>query len=114
MISWQNYNHAIIPLIQRFGAHHYPKETIQKGFYYWKSKDQAELLDEVNRAVAFNQPLELVKAVDQTKRPERTKWEPEEYNQTEGFLSEFLDVNQVSSVIELLDKERERIRMSKA
>lgn len=113
MISWQAYNHALIPLIQRFGAIHYPKDVIQKGFFYWKSKDESLLLDEVNRAVAFNQPLELIPAVDNSKRPDRQSYIQETRIITEGALDRFLEANNVTSVLELLDKEREKIRQSK-
>lgn len=111
MISWQAYNHALIPLIQRFGAIHYPKDVIQKGFFYWKTKDEALLLDEINRAIAFNQPLELVPA--SIPRPERSSYQPETYHQTDGFLDAMLEANGVTSVIELLEKQREKVRQSK-
>jgi len=113
MISWQAYNHALIPLIQRFGAIHYPKDVIQKGFFYWKTKDEALLIDEINRAVAFNQPLELIPTVDNSKRPDRQSYTPETRVITEGALDRFLEANNVTSVLELLDKEREKVRRSK-
>ena len=113
MISWQAYNHALIPLIQRFGAIHYPKDVIQKGFFYWKTKDEALLIDEINRAVAFNQPLELIPAVDNSKRPDRQSYIPDTRIITEGALDRFLEANNVTSVLELLDKEREKVRQSK-
>lgn len=113
MIIWQAYNHALIPLIQRFGAIHYPKDTIQKGFFYWKSKELIDLQDEINRSIAFNVPLTLIPAQDESKRPDRHKWRPEVYHQSEGFLETFLKDNKVCTVLELLDKERERIRLSK-
>jgi len=113
MISWQAYNHALIPLIQRFGAIHYPKDTIQKGFFYWKHKEQAHLIDEVNRSIAFSQPLELIPAVDHSKRPDRQSYTPETRIITEGALERLLEANNVTSVLELLDKEREKVRQSK-
>ncbi len=113
MISWQSYNQTLIPLIQKFGAIHYSKETIQKGYFYWKSKNQADLLDEVNRSISFNQPFELVAVQDNSKRPERGKWSPDPCHITDGALDRILEANNVTSVLELLDKERERVRLSK-
>lgn len=113
MISWNCYNTSLIPLIQKFGAIYYPKDVIQKGFFYWKSRNQSELIEEVNQAIAFNQPFDLIPVVDSTRLPERSKWTPEPCHITEGALERILEANNVTSVIELLDKERERVRMSK-
>lgn len=109
-MTWNDYNVALTPLIQRFGAPHYPKDVIQKGFFYWKSKNKEELIEEINRSISFNVPLELNPTQVQSKRPERTKWTPEQYHQTDGFLDSLLKANKVSSVIELVQKEREKIR----
>lgn len=109
-IAWKDYCNALTPLIQKFGAIHYPQDAIQKGYYYWKSKDQADLMDEINRAISFNQPMALIPAQDQSKRPDRKYWQADTYHQTEGFLETFLEKNKVSSVLELLDKEREKHR----
>lgn len=109
-MTWNDYNVALTPLIQRFGAPHYPKDVIQKGFFYWKSKTKEDLIEEINRSISFNVPLEINPAQDKSKRPERHKWTPEEYHQTEGFLDNLLKANKVGSVLELVQKEREKIR----
>jgi len=109
-MTWLTYNQALIPLIQKFGAVHYPKDVIQKGYFYWKSKDQSELLNEINLAISFNQPLELVPSPDLTKRPERCQHTPEAFHQTERFLERFLELNNCTDLIDCLEKERLKVR----
>jgi hypothetical protein len=44
------------------------------------------------------------------KRPERTKWQTETYHQTEGYLDRFLKQNDSTSLVDLLNKERAKLR----
>ena len=110
MMTWNEYHTTLIPLISKFGAIHYSKQDISDGFYYWKSRQVSELLDEINRSISFNQPMSLKNVSSNEKRPERTKWQPEIYHQTEGYLERFLKQNDSTSLVDLLNKERAKLR----
>jgi hypothetical protein len=101
-MTWNEYNTLLIPLIQKFGAFHYSKDMISKGFFHWKSKTKQELIDQINEAIASNIPLELVKI---TRSNAYNVYKHEEnYQITDNFLDNYLKSNGVKSVVELIGK----------
>lgn len=111
-VNWIAYNQALIPLIQKFGAVTYSQNEIKQGYFFWKKRNLSDLIEQISLSISFNQPLELIKAVDQSKRPERSQWQPEEYEQSEGFLDNLLKSNNANSVMDLVDKYRASLKTS--
>lgn len=101
-MTWQQYNTLLIPLINKFGAYHYPKDVISKAFFHWKTQSEQSLIDLINQALASNIPLELE---TKPKPPAHKLYIHDNSGHiTDGFLDNFLAQNGVKSVVELINK----------
>ncbi len=106
-MDWQTYNITISPLIKRFGSFKYTTKYITNHFYYWKEKDQPELLDLVNQCISFNQELDLKPATNKDTGINSTQSYIESMDNlkiTDGYLSKLLADNDCKTLSELVKK----------
>ena len=118
-MDWETYQRTLMPLVQHFGKVFYTIEKIRLGFQAWKGRDQKELETIVKQAIATNtlfdiqtakitqyaEPKEL--SLDYSKHPSRRYYKHEEpQGISDNFLNNYLKENGVSSLIELMHKNK--------
>jgi hypothetical protein len=110
-MDWQTYNTTISPLIKRFGSFKYTVKYITNHFFYWKEREQSELLDIVNQCISFNQELDLKPATNKDTGINSTQSYIESMDNlqiTDGYLQRLLKANNCSSLLELIQKQKDK------
>lgn len=108
-MDWNEYNIAIIPLIKRFGA--YDPQEIKTGYYYWKSKHQSELIENVDLAISIGTKLDLVKKPIieyKVNIDTKNKWKEDLENRviTDGYMDKLINDSNCSSLVDLVFKNK--------
>lgn len=103
-MEWKEYCAGLDLLTKRFGA--YPKQEIEKGYRFWKNKEQNFFIEEIEMSLSTGARLQLDQPKLYRKPPYFQPFALEEKFITDDYLINLLKENEVESLLELVFKQK--------